>query len=110
MKLLLDENLSRRILPFIQDAYPGSTQVTLLGKESASDQDLWKYAKDNDYVIVTKDADFQELSLIHGAPPKVLWLRVGNTTKAKVAKLLIDNHQSIHDALSAGEVDCLELN
>ena len=96
MKLLLDENLSRRILPFIQDAYPGSTQVTLLGKESASDQDLWKYAKDNDYVIVTKDADFQELSLIHGAPPKVLWLRVGNTTKAKVAKLLIDNHQSMN--------------
>jgi len=35
MKLLLDENLSRRLVPFLQNDYPGSTQVVLVGLESA---------------------------------------------------------------------------
>ncbi len=39
MKLLLDENLSRRIIPFLQNAYPGSTQIALINMETASDHD-----------------------------------------------------------------------
>ena len=66
MKLLLDENLSRRLVPFLQHDYPGSTQVVLLGLESASDTEVWQRAKDDGYVIVTRDADFQELSLVWG--------------------------------------------
>jgi predicted nuclease of predicted toxin-antitoxin system len=31
MKLLLDENLSRRIVPFLQTDFPGSSQVVLEG-------------------------------------------------------------------------------
>ena len=69
MKLLLDENLSRRLVPFLQHEFPGSSQVTLLGLESASDQEIWNRAKQDGYVVVTKDADFQELSLVWGAPP-----------------------------------------
>jgi predicted nuclease of predicted toxin-antitoxin system len=53
MKLLLDENLSRRIVPFIQDSYPESTQVALLGMERANDKFMRQYAIDNGYVIVT---------------------------------------------------------
>jgi predicted nuclease of predicted toxin-antitoxin system len=66
MKLLLDENLSRRLVPFLQHDYPGSNQVVLLGLESASDKEVWQKAKDDGYVIVTRDADFQELSLVWG--------------------------------------------
>ena len=47
MKLLLDENLSRRIVPFLQTDFPGSSQVVLLKLESASDSETWQYAKDN---------------------------------------------------------------
>jgi predicted nuclease of predicted toxin-antitoxin system len=61
MKLLLDENLSRRLVPFLQHDYPGTSQVVLLGLESASDRVVWQRAKDDGYVIVTRDADFQEL-------------------------------------------------
>ena len=75
MKLLLDENLSRRLVPFLQHEFPGSSQVTLLGLESASDQEIWNRAKQDGYVVVTKDADFQELSLVWGAPPQVIRLR-----------------------------------
>jgi len=44
MKLLLDENMSRRIVPFLQTDFPGSTQITLLGMESANDLKIWQYA------------------------------------------------------------------
>lgn len=70
MKLLLDENLSRRLVPFLQHDYPESSQVVLLGLESASDQRVWQTARENGFVIVTRDADFQELSLILGQPPQ----------------------------------------
>ena len=58
MKLLLDENLSRRIVPFIQDLYPDSTQVALIGMEQLDDKAIRQYAIDNGFIIVTKDADF----------------------------------------------------
>jgi predicted nuclease of predicted toxin-antitoxin system len=69
MKLLLDENLSRCIVPFLQTAFPGSSQVALLNLESATDTEIWQYAKANDFVIVSRDFDFQERSLVSGHPP-----------------------------------------
>jgi predicted nuclease of predicted toxin-antitoxin system len=68
MKLLLDENLSRRLVPFLQHDYPGSDQVVLLGMQSATDKEVWQRARDDGYVIVTRDGDFQELSLVWGQP------------------------------------------
>lgn len=70
MKLLLDENLSRCLVPFLQHDYPGSNQVVLLGMESATDKEVWHRARDDDFVILTRDADFQELSLVWGAATK----------------------------------------
>jgi predicted nuclease of predicted toxin-antitoxin system len=64
MKSLLDENLSRRRVPFLQNAYPGTSQVVLIGMKSASDRDVWQTAKDNDFVVVTLDADFEELPVV----------------------------------------------
>ncbi len=61
MKLLLDENLSRRLVPFLQHDFPESNQVVLLGMEGATDKEVWQRAKAEGYVIVTRDADFQEL-------------------------------------------------
>lgn len=81
MKLLLDENLSRRIVPFIQDSYPGSTQVALMGMEKVDDKTIRQYALENGYVMTTKDADFYEMNLLYGSPPKVIWLKVGNQSQ-----------------------------
>lgn len=69
MKLLLDENLSRRLVPFLQHDFPDTGQVVLLGMESATDKEVWQRARDDGFVIVTRDADFQELSLVWGQPP-----------------------------------------
>ena len=61
MKLLLDENLSRRIVVSLQAGFPGTSHVSLLGLDRATDYAIWRYAKDGDYVVVTKDDDFQAI-------------------------------------------------
>lgn len=83
MKLLLDENLSRRIVPALQTAYPGSTQVALVGLEHANDREIWVFAKDRGFTIVTKDDDFLGLLALMGHPPKVALLSLGNSTNAQ---------------------------
>lgn len=115
MKLLLDENLSRRPVPFLQDAWPvlqdawpGSTQVALLGLERASDAEIWRYAGERGFVRVTRDADFYDLSLARGLPPPVLWLRCGNTAKSAVLALLNERAAAIRQAFDDGAA-CVEL-
>ena len=109
MKLLLDENLSRRLVPFLQHDYPGSSQVVLLGMESAIDKEVWQRARDEGFVIVTRDADFQELSLVWGQPPKVVWLKTPNQSRSGTLKMLLDHKDLIEDALVAQDMACVEI-
>lgn len=110
MKLLLDENLSRRIVPFLQTAFPGSTQVTLLGLEAASDSEVWQYAKTNDFVIVSRDSDFQERSLVAGHPPQVVWLKIPNRSKTIVLNILLDRYTEIEQALIEQNRACVVIS
>lgn len=109
MKLLLDENLSRRIVPLLQQDYPGSSHVGLLGLEQKDDREVWAFAKDNDYVIVTKDDDFQGLLALFGYPPKVIRLRMGNCSNQRVGSVLLDNLAAITKALEDSEIGILDL-
>jgi len=80
LKLLFDENLSPRLALRLADLYPDSSHVELCGLLSAPDNDVWDFARVNGFTIVTKDSDFSERSVLHGSPPKVIWLRIGNCT------------------------------
>jgi len=110
MKLLLDENLSRRIIPFLQGAFPDSSQVALLGLEGASDSEIWLYAKDNGFVIVSRDSDFQERSLVAGHPPQVVWLKVPNRSKTFVLNILLDHKVEIEQAFVEQNLACVEIS
>ena len=110
MKLLLDENLSRRLIPFLQHDYPGSSQVVLLEVEAPSDSVVWHTAKDHGFVIVTRDADFEELSLVWGQPPKVIWLKTRNQSRAATLKILLDSRTMIEDALLNRGKACVEMS
>lgn len=109
MKLLLDENLSRRLVPFLQDDYPESSQVALLGLEQASDAAIREYARDHGYVIVTKDEDFKDLAELHGAPPQVVLLRIGNCDKATLLHVLRAKRAEIEHWLSDASSRCVEI-
>lgn len=88
MKLLFDENLSPSLVGLVRDEYPGSTHVRDVGLRAAPDRRIWEHARDNGFVIVSKDDDFRQRSLLQGAPPKVVWLQVGNARTAPIADLL----------------------
>lgn len=78
MKLLFDKNLSYKLPRRLADTFPNAHHVDDFALEAADDSTIWQFAKDNDFVIVSKDADFHQRSLLLGYPPKVIWLRVGN--------------------------------
>jgi predicted nuclease of predicted toxin-antitoxin system len=91
VKLLFDENLSRRLVERLAASFPGSTHVDDLRLRGRPDSEVRKAAADQAALLVTKDSDFLELSLLHGAPPKVVWLRVGNAGTEAIAELLLRN-------------------
>ena len=84
--------------------------MVLEGLESASDRAVWEFAKEHNFVIVSKDSDFYELSLLHGTPPKVIWLQLGNTSKSKVVQVLLDRKESIMRLLAEQDIACLEIS
>ena len=88
MKLLLDQNLSRKLIKEIETIYPGSCHLTAILPENSSDRDIWIYAQENGFAIVTKDDDFEQRSILLGHPPKVIWLRLGNCKSEAVVTLL----------------------
>jgi predicted nuclease of predicted toxin-antitoxin system len=88
VKLLLDENLSHRLLDAIEAIFPGSAHVNDLGLQRAKDETIWTFAKENGFTILSKDADFHQRSFVYGQPPKVIWLRIGNCTTSKVLTVL----------------------
>ena len=88
MKLLLDENLSRRLVARLVGLYPGSTHVFHVGLIQKPDADIWEFAKQNGFVVVTADADFYEMATTLGPPPKVIWLRGCDYPTAEAERLL----------------------
>jgi predicted nuclease of predicted toxin-antitoxin system len=88
VKLLFDENLSFKLPLLLADLFPDSVHVRDVGMKAIDDPIVWDYAKDNNFLIVSKDADMHDLSLVFGNPPKVIWLRLGNCSTRQVENLL----------------------
>ena len=95
MKLLLDQNLSHRLLDTIGPLFPGSGHVRQLGLEDAGDEAIWEFARENDFAIVPKDSDFRQRSFFYGLPPKVVWIRCGNGSTRDIERVLIRHTETI---------------
>jgi len=95
MKLLLDENLSDRIIHKICDLYPNSEHVKTLSLTNTDDDLIWKYAQANNFIIVSKDSDFHQRSLLYGHPPKLIYLTIGNSPTSRIVQILTNNFDII---------------
>ena len=93
----------------LADVFPASAHVTGVGLAGAADLAIWERAGTDAFVIVTKDADFQRLSVLRGPPPKVVWVRLGNCTSARVERLLRAHHGTIQAFVADADVAFLEL-
>ena len=88
MKLLIDQNLSPKLVRSIEQLFPGSDHVRNLGMRESSDTEIWNYAIEHDYVIVSKDADFHQRSFAKGFPPKVIGILGGNCPTSAILEIL----------------------
>ena len=110
MKLLFDQNISFRILKKLPEAFPGSSHVKTEGLMNATDLEIWEYAKHHQFVIVSQDSDFNDIYLLKGFPPKILWFQTGNLRTDELATILKNRQNDILDFGYNEELGCLEIS
>ena len=111
MKLLLDANVSWRLVPLLKEYFDKCVHVDDIPELEfpAKDTKIWQYTKDNGYIVVTRDNDFNDLIAMRGFPLKVVWLRTGNCSRKFTADLLIRSKQAIQELLESEENGLLEI-
>ncbi|HNV31155.1 MAG TPA: DUF5615 family PIN-like protein [Cyclobacteriaceae bacterium] len=109
MKLLLDENISFRVLKSIISVFPQSIHVTNDSARLKRDFEIFEYARENNYTILTYDEDFYDLQLLKGYLPKIIWLRFGNSSNLKVVSKLVEHQSAIVSFIANSEVGILEI-
>jgi predicted nuclease of predicted toxin-antitoxin system len=106
-RLLFDENLSPRLVGLLADDFPGSSHVDQAGLHGRSDAEVWAHARDHGLVLVSKDNDFRQMSFLRGAPPKIVWLRIGNAPTQAVAGLLRSRRADVESFVGDAETALL---
>ena len=101
MKLLLDENVSDRIVQQIADLFPGSTHIKAIGLKEADDSVVWAWSKQHGFTIVSKDTDFYHRVIVFGSPPKFIWLRVGNCPTSLITTLFRSRYEVIRQFIES---------
>jgi predicted nuclease of predicted toxin-antitoxin system len=109
MKLLFDQNISYRITKHLPYLFQNSSHVKTEGLINASDYQIWKYARLNGFTIVTQDSDFNDLYLIRGYPPKIIWLKTGNINTDELVKILQEHSDNIKDFIENKDLGCFEI-
>lgn len=109
MKYLFDQNISYRILKYLPERYAGSSHVKTEGLINSPDKEIWKFARNNGFLIVTQDSDFNDLNSLLGFPPKIIWIRTGNLRTDTLIRTLIDYEQNIQNFLDDDHYGCFEI-
>jgi len=109
MRLLFDQNLSFRVTKKLKGIYPDVVHITEIGLKDASDVEIWRYATQHACCIVSFDADFYNLVSLYGSPPKVIWLRTGNTSSSEIIQLFETKQSAIQAFLDDAVTELLIL-
>jgi predicted nuclease of predicted toxin-antitoxin system len=109
MKLLFDHNLSPSLVKNLADLYPNSQHLFLLEMDRDDDRIIWDYANRNEYTIVTRDSDYNDLSIVCGFPPKVIWIRRGNCSTREIENPLRSTTSDIQDFFHNPELGIMTL-
>jgi len=109
MKYLFDQNISNRILKLLPEQYEGSSHVKKEGLVNSQDKEIWEFARNNGFIIVTQDSDFNDLNSLYGFPPKVIWIRTGNLNTRSMLETLIESEHEIRKFLDDESFGCFEI-
>jgi predicted nuclease of predicted toxin-antitoxin system len=108
MRLIADENISWQLKKLIPewDILPSNK---ISPSQRLTDLMIWKFAKTNNYTILTFDEDFSELQNLFSYPPKIIWLRTGNVSTGEIASLLMKLENEINVFLADEESGIYEI-
>ena len=95
MKLLFDQNLSPKLVTKLCEFFPNSKHVQDVGLGMASDDQVWAYALENEFTIISKDTDFSDRVEVSGFPPKIIWIRKENCSTTAIELILRENFSDI---------------
>ncbi len=109
MRFLFDENLSEALVQRLSHVAPGSLHVRTLDEGGATDERVWRLAIELGCTIITRDEDFVRLSVLRGAPPKVVVVRLANCSTGDVSHLLRDRADVIERFLTDVDATFLAL-
>jgi predicted nuclease of predicted toxin-antitoxin system len=107
LKLLFDENLAPSLVLGLADAFPLSEHVARIGLGTSPDREVWEYAREHNFILVSKDSDFHELSLLYGSPPKVVWIRRGNCATRQIEFILRNKLEDIRSLMDSPDATYL---
>ena len=109
MKLLFDQNISFRIMRLLPDSFADCRHVRSVGLNDRDDWEIWQFAQQNGFTIVTFDSDFFDIATLRGFPPKVVWLRTGNLNTVEIAECIILNYSKIIAFINDTDQYCFEI-
>lgn len=110
MKILVDQNISFRIIRRIAGHFPEAAHVKSLDLIDADDPEIFRFARQQGFdAVLTQDDDFLKILLQQGPPPKIIWLRTGNCSTEHLASVVLSNSAVIQNFLAQDGVDCLEI-
>ncbi len=113
MKILLDQNISHRVLHKIRNDFPEARHVRDFNMQFCTDIEIWRFAKEHSFTLVTYDADFNDFLTLKGHPPKIIWLRFGNMLTQYLAERMNHHKYLINTFINDPtflDVGCLEIN
>jgi predicted nuclease of predicted toxin-antitoxin system len=110
MKILLDQNLSFKLCSKLRDIFPEIIHTKEVALDTATDEEVWLYAKLNSCILISKDSDFIEKAVIKGHPPKIIWIKVGNCSTDKIELLLRKNQKLVQDFIADKENSVLTIS
>ena len=109
MKYLLDQNISFRVAKLLEELSYESVHVSSVGLKNSTDFEIWNYAQQNDYVILTHDIDFDDLCAKYGFPPKIIRLKTGNLSNKDTAELIVRHNKEIGEFFLNEEIGLMVL-
>ena len=107
MRLLFDQNLSPLLVTRLADLFPGSSHTELVGSAKNDDRWIWQFCLQEEFVVVSKDNDFGVLAREIGAPPKAIWIRLGNCTTTEVEEAIRRDIDAIREFEESPETSLL---
>jgi predicted nuclease of predicted toxin-antitoxin system len=107
MRLLFDQNSSYRVVKQLKPVLPDIAGVQEVGLLDADDYEIWEYARQQNYTIVTFDRDIPMIGSVRGFPPKIIWLRNGNANNLKLISLITNRIGEFQAFINRQNKGCL---